>query len=52
MLYLFLPTEENLRYENRASPNKIKRKGESGDPCLTDLEIGNIDPYPPANKTK
>ena len=40
----FMPVEEDLRYEARASPYKIKREGARGHPCLTDLEIGNIGP--------
>ena len=46
----FILAEEVLRYEQKASSNKIKRKGSRGHPCLTNLEIGNIGPYPPTNK--
>ena len=32
---------EDMRKDDRASPNRMKRKGANGQPCLTDLEIGN-----------
>ena len=49
----FIPAEEDLRYEDKASLNNINlRKRASGHPYLTDLEIGTIGPYPPANKTE
>ena len=37
----WMATIEDLRNDDRASPNRMKRKGANGQPCLTDLEIGN-----------
>ena len=43
---------EDIRKDDRASPNKMKRNGANWQPCQTDLEIGNNVPLPPENKTE
>ena len=43
---------EDLRKDDEASPNKIKRNDANGQPCRTDLEIGNNVPLPPENRTE
>ena len=48
----WMATVEDLRNDDRASPNRMKRKGANGQPCLTDLEIGNNVPLPPENRTE